>query len=81
MSSPLDVAKVAVFAQVVAASVGPLSDVAVNRAVVRPSGTTSSTQGGKAQKAHNQDDGEDSEDAVGNSVLTRPLASHRRTEG
>jgi hypothetical protein len=71
MSSPLDVAKVAVFAQVVAAAVGPLSDVAVNRAVVRRSGTTSRTEGGKAQKAHNQDDGEDSEDAVGSFVLSR----------
>jgi hypothetical protein len=48
MSSPLDIAKVAVFAQVVAASVGPLSDVAVNWAVVRASGTTPRSEGGKA---------------------------------
>jgi hypothetical protein len=78
MSSPLDVAKVAVFAQVIAAAVGPLSDMAVDRAVVRPSGTTSRTEGGKAQKARNQDDGEDSEDAIGGFVLMRlRLASHR----
>jgi hypothetical protein len=82
MSSPLDVAKVAVFAQIVAASVGPFSDVTVNRAVVRSSGTTSRTESGKAQKARNQNDSEDSEDAVGGSVLTRPrFASHRRTKG
>ena len=82
MSSPLDVAKVAVFAQVVAASVGPFGDTAVDRAVVRPPETMSRTEGGKAQNAHNQDDGEDSEDAVGGSALTRPrFASHSGLRG
>jgi hypothetical protein len=77
MSVPLDVAKVTVFTHVVAAAVSPVSDVAVNRAVVRPSGTTSGTEGGKAQKTNNQDDGEDSKDAVGGFVLSMfCLASH-----
>jgi hypothetical protein len=53
MSSPLDVAKVAVFAQIVTASVSPVSDVAVNRTVIRSSETPSRMKGGKAQKAHN----------------------------
>ena len=82
VSSPLDGAKVPVFAQIVAASVGPFSDVAVNRAVVLPSGTTSRTEGGKAQKAHNEDHCEDSEDAVGGFVLRRlRLACHSVLRG